>query len=208
METSAINEPKAKVERPVMPCPMVQPSANTPPIPMIEPPTMWRIMSPASVKDSMRNSPDILAMTKAPAMMPPTVAMPKLMVEPVKVIRYWRPSPTGAMKVKEATGTGSKSSAPHTPVTYQAAGINAPIISPAIIFLPEARNSGLLKQKPNRPPAKIRVTVNRAASGESGVRDARKPGMPWVFRSMAVRSIMVRSSSSTRASPIKPLSVI
>ena len=43
----------AKVDIPVMPWPMVQPMAMTPPVPIRAPPTMWRSMSPASVKLSI-----------------------------------------------------------------------------------------------------------------------------------------------------------
>ena len=52
---NAMNEPRASVDTPVIPWPMVQPIASTPPKPMSAPPTTWAMRSFASRKLSRRN---------------------------------------------------------------------------------------------------------------------------------------------------------
>ena len=52
---SARNEPTASVDTPVIPCPIVQPSAVTPPKPISTPPTMWLATSSVEPKPSQRN---------------------------------------------------------------------------------------------------------------------------------------------------------
>ena len=54
MATKVTIEPSASVEKPVIPWPMVQPSAVMPPKPISMPPTMWFAVSSASRKPSQR----------------------------------------------------------------------------------------------------------------------------------------------------------
>ena len=108
---------------------------------------MWRTKSLRSVKPSIWNVPVATAIRKLPAITPPTTAIPKLMVEPVKVIKYCRLSATGATKVMEPSGTGLNSSAPKMPVTAQPATAVRPIIRPATMLEGLRRKSPSLKQK-------------------------------------------------------------
>jgi hypothetical protein len=65
---------------PVSPCPIVQPSAVTPPKPIITPPTMWFATSATEPKPSQRNERCAIAIPPDPTIMPSTPAMPKVTI--------------------------------------------------------------------------------------------------------------------------------
>ncbi len=102
-------------------------------------------------------------------MTPPMTAMPKLMVEPVKVIRYCRLSPAGATKVIEASCTGLNSSAANTPVTSQPATVHRPITTPATILRGLWRKAASLKQIASNSIAAATATTARAGAAASPI---------------------------------------
>ena len=96
MAAKVRNEPSASVETPVMPWPMVQPSAITPPSPISAAPARLRSVSPVSEKVVMRNRPMASAAAKAPMSAPNTLAVPKPgMGSAVNSTSHCRASPVG-----------------------------------------------------------------------------------------------------------------
>src|SRR5208282_406038 len=76
----ARNEPRARVEIPVRPWPIVQPSAQTPPNPINTPPTIWLTRSSVDANPSQRNVRVATATAADPTAIPSTPAMPKVTV--------------------------------------------------------------------------------------------------------------------------------
>jgi len=66
----------AITEKALTPCPMVQPSAKTPPVPIRKAPSKWRLSSRASSQASQRMSSERKAEIAAPMNTPTTMPMP------------------------------------------------------------------------------------------------------------------------------------
>ena len=73
-------EPSARVEKPVIPWPTVQPMATTPPKPISAAPIRWLAVSSTLAKPSQRKPLVRIDQAKEPAMTPSTVAMAKVTV--------------------------------------------------------------------------------------------------------------------------------
>src|SRR5512139_3040819 len=78
MATKARMEPSARVEKPVMPWPMVQPIASTPPKPIRIAPTRWLTKSRAEANHSMRKLRETSDHSREPATTPASAMMPKV----------------------------------------------------------------------------------------------------------------------------------
>src|SRR6266511_5625244 len=72
------SEPIASVDTPVRPCPIVQPSAVTPPKPIITAPTTWLPTSSTEPKPSHRNERCAIAIAPEPTIIPSTPAIPNV----------------------------------------------------------------------------------------------------------------------------------
>src|ERR1700676_2025854 len=80
IDNEAIIDPKARVDIPVSPWPIVQPSAVTPPNPINTPPTIWLTRSSTEAKLSQRNDRVAKAMAPEPTSIPSTPAMPNVTI--------------------------------------------------------------------------------------------------------------------------------
>ena len=92
-----------------IPCPTEHPTANTPPIPIITAPVIWRWSSRGSSQASNRKCPFIKLPVNAPAQTPQTDPIPKFKVCPDEVMKYKIVEPTGAVNPCE---TGRKPEKP------------------------------------------------------------------------------------------------
>src|SRR5215468_3102531 len=173
-----MSDPMAKVESPVSPCPIVQPSAVTPPKPINTPPTIWLTRSSMEAKPSQRNVRVASAMPADPTTIPTTPAMPKV------TTRDWslhsssnsRVYPTGATKLYDSGRPelvpiyasskvlGSSARCARCPVTYQPATITAPITS-------DPPTSALLVRKSRLASANV-ATAAAIASDSAILPDA------------------------------------
>ena len=96
---SAMKEVSERAAMPVMPWPMVQPSAMIPPAPIRAEPARCRRISRASSKASQCTSPLRQAARNAPAGTPNTPPMRKEAEEPEAVISHSSACPIGRTKL-------------------------------------------------------------------------------------------------------------
>ena len=112
MPATAMKDATASVDNPVSPCPIEQPNAITPPVPISAAPpaerSMWLRRGVAfEMEAAGRERRDQAAGEHAADGRDAEIER-----QPVDSMTYCRASAIGAMKVSEVTGAGLKSSAP------------------------------------------------------------------------------------------------
>ena len=124
---------------------MEQPTASTPPKPIINPPMAEATMRDGESKTSKRTLRVRTAMRNAPANVPATIAGPMPSVRPTAVCRYSSPSASGPTKLNEVSATGSNDSALKYVVVHHPTAISRPMTTALMSCAKLLRSAGCLK---------------------------------------------------------------